>query len=176
MNVTHPAPTSDSLMLTMKILWIGLVFSQITLLGLGYFVTSQHPSQFPEVTNAAELADTLFFKIFSAAAVICLVLSRYLPGFLFKSSLAQFPSHLQGEEKDVFIIQKYFPGFIVGMALLESICIFGFLLFNYYKIFPVFLGFFIFSCLNALIRFPVKHVILKTAEDLLNPHKNLKVY
>ena len=175
---TNAAPpvTSNSIMMTLKIMWGALLFSQVMLVGGAYLIQSQGVEAPSDIKNFAEAAQTPLFKIFSATAVVCLVLSRYLPGFLFKQSLEKLPSHLQGEEKDIRILQNFFTSFIVGMTLLEFICILGFMFFNQYRFMPLLLGFFIFSFLNAFIRFSMKHVILKSAEDILNPHKHLKVY
>ena len=79
--------TADSQILVLKILWMAMLGSQLMIVALAFFLSSQNPEAVSNLQNFAQAANTSLFRVLASSAVICLVLSRYLPGFLFQKNL-----------------------------------------------------------------------------------------
>ena len=90
------------------------------------------------------------------AAVCTLIVSRILPSFLMKTLLKQ-----KGPAKDLRdCLNYFFLPFIIGMAMLESVSIFGFVIATLSHQVFVYYIFAVICLMNQLIRFPREERLL----------------
>ncbi len=106
---------------TLKILWLGLLVSQLSFLAALYYVL-----QTKEPLDVGEE----FVYGFAVAALVIFALSFFVPKFVLKATKAEFLRQrgLQDSKQvsDDDLLKNFFAPFVLRMALLEAVTLMGF--------------------------------------------------
>jgi hypothetical protein len=159
-------PNALAQMLTMKILWGSFLFVPVTL----YVLLNSAPPMAGIEMDLQSSKDSMKI-ILSGMAVFAGVLSLILPRLVFKAAVLR---HKEASDLNMLkLIGLKLPTLILGSALAESVCIFGFVLakmFNQAALFPAFAGA---SVLLILAQFPSENRIRSEAQNILGAHRNI---
>lgn len=140
----------EQILMTLRILWGALVASSLVLVFLSY------------IRFAGEIVESDVINIFYIVSLGIFITTHVLSRNFFKQALAPLPK----PPTETQIFTAYFTGFVLSIALSESITILGFVSVQTTHDPKKILPFAAVGILNMIYFFPVKDRILQKAQAL----------
>jgi hypothetical protein len=140
-------PTLPKLMVC-RIIWAALLAGQIMYFGVVYSMMSIQPQ-----------SDNLILKILPIIASVALILSVLVPRFIWKNFAKKLTKPIMTNSEDK-LVESFLTGFIIRLALLESVALMGLALFLLSGDIKMMIPYSSVSILGFLINFPNKQKIM----------------